>query len=89
MRGVPLRLIHARTADDPADVWPTDVEVMVGPAAPVLLESSARADLLVVGRHHQRHTVDTCLGAVPAELLRWSRVPVLVVDPAEPPGLRE
>lgn len=62
-----------------------EVEVVVGLGSPaeLLLDRSGDADLLVVGRHHSRLRWPAALGSVPRTVLRWSPVPVLVVDPDE------
>jgi nucleotide-binding universal stress UspA family protein len=48
----------------------------------VLRESSSRGDVLVVGRHRRTHVVGGPVGRTVREVLRWSEVPVVVVDPA-------
>jgi nucleotide-binding universal stress UspA family protein len=80
-------LLRRRVADlvtearrDAPDV---DVELALepGPAGEVLREHSGHADVVVVGRHHRRHVVGARLGRTVHEILRWSEVPVIVVDP--------
>ena len=51
------------------------------PAAQLLLEHAADAELVVVGRHHRKHLVGAALGGTARELLRHCATPVLVVDP--------
>ena len=60
---------------------PVDPAVEAGIAGEVLRDESLSSDLVVVGRHHRKHVVGAPLGRTVRELLRWSRVPVLVVDP--------
>jgi len=66
-----------------ADAGALRVALVVEPglAGEVLLEQSVGCDLVVVGRHHRKHAVGAPLGRTVRELLRWSTVPVLVVDP--------
>jgi nucleotide-binding universal stress UspA family protein len=68
-------------AGSTADSVPVDVVVESGPAGKVLLDQSATCDLVVLGRHHRRHIVGAPLGSTSRDMLRWSAVPVLVVDP--------
>ena len=74
-------LVHAAgsAAGTAVDVA-VEVVVEPGPAGAVLREQSSGCDLLVVGRHHRRHLVGAPLGPVSREVLRWSAVPVLVID---------
>ena len=63
-------------------------EVMVAEERPVqlLLEEADVATMLVVGRHHPRLPGSSHLGSVARTVLRWSPVPVMVVDPVLPDG---
>jgi len=63
-------------------------EVLVAEARPVqlLLDQADRATMLVVGRRHPRLPVAAHLGSVARTVLRWSPVPVMVVDPVLPDG---
>ena len=58
-----------------------ELAVEAGIAGDVLRDHSRSCDLVVVGRHHRKHSIGAPLGRTVRELLRWSRVPVLVVDP--------
>jgi nucleotide-binding universal stress UspA family protein len=60
---------------------PVELAVEAGVAGEVLRDHSLSCDLVVVGRHHRTQWVGAPLGRTVRELLRWSRVPVLVVDP--------
>lgn len=64
------------------------IEVVVAEVRPVqlLLEQADEASMLVVGRHHPRLPVAPHLGSVARTVLRWSPVPVVVVDPVLPDG---
>ena len=65
-----------------------DGRVTPGPAARVLLDASAGADLLVVGNHRAGPLTERLLGSVSQKVVRHAQVPVVVVhesisDPAE------
>ncbi len=60
---------------------PLDVVVERGHAGQVLRDHSETCDVLVLGRHHRRHLVGASLGSTSREVLRWSAVPVVFVDP--------
>lgn len=61
------------------------VEVVVTSAPPVdgLLAEAPGSTLLVVGRRHPRLPISAHLGPVARAVLRWSPVPVMVVDPVQ------
>lgn len=59
---------------------PVEVDVVLGRTVDVLLEESVGTSLLILGRHHPRIPVGGHLGPVVRGLLRWSTMPVLVVD---------
>ena len=58
-----------------------ELAVETGEPGEVLRAESGCCDLVVVGRHHRRHVVGARIGSTVRELLRWSEVPVVVVDP--------
>jgi nucleotide-binding universal stress UspA family protein len=63
---------------------PTELVVVPGRPVEALLEQARDTMLLVVGRRHPRLPIVSHLGPVARALLRWSQVPVLVVDPVTP-----
>ena len=65
LRGVPVRTIAA-VGSTPAET---------------LLEASSGCDVVVMGRHHRRHVIGAPLGRTTRHVIRYSPVPVVVVDP--------
>lgn len=61
-----------------------DALVAKGSPAELLLQQAESSTMLVVGRRHPRLPVASHLGPVAKSVLRWSPVPVLVVDPVAP-----
>lgn len=63
---------------------PVELSVSHGRPADALVDASTRSSLIVVGRHHTSHRLGRHLGSIVRAVLRESRCPVLVVDPADP-----
>lgn len=90
-RGESWRL-EAELAAEFADVLarrpdvPVEVLITQGSPAERLLEQADASTMLVVGRRHPRLPISSHLGPVARTVLRWSPVPVLVVDPVLPSG---
>jgi nucleotide-binding universal stress UspA family protein len=65
-------------------------EILIGvvavpaPPAQALLEQASGSTLLIVGRRHPRLPIVSHLGPITRAVLRWSPVPVMVVDPVTP-----
>ena len=80
---------HGEISQSFADVltsWPeVPVEIVVvrSSAVEALLHQAVDSTLLVVGRRHPRLPISAHLGPVARVVLRWSPVPVLVVDPVQ------
>ena len=62
-------------------VLEVDVQVRPGRPADVLLETSAGAQLLVVGRHDPLLPIGSHIGPVTRAVLREATCPVLLADP--------
>lgn len=69
-----------------ADAVPVHVRVPSGRPAQVLVEASAGADLLVVGRRRRSPVRRTLLGSVALRCISHAACPVVVVPPARPAG---
>lgn len=87
------RKFERELADAYADLLDSSPEVLTGivavPARPAdtLLEQAKASTLLVVGRRHPRLPIVSHLGPVTRAILRWSPIPVMVVDPVTPEGI--
>ncbi len=78
-----LERARGRTGLDPQ----AETHVVPGPAADALLEASADADMLVLGRRQRGRLGRRVLGSVSSTVVEHARVPVTVVrhgDPADP-----
>lgn len=83
---VDLRTQLGPLADKFTDV-PLDLDVRHGRAADELLRESTHSDLMIVGRHRTRRRHDgRHLGSIVRAVLRESRCPVMIVNPAAPCG---
>jgi len=65
---------------------PADVLVLQACPAEGLVEQASESTLLVVGRRHPRLPIRSHLGPVARAVLRWSPIPVMVVDPVASEG---
>ena len=74
-------LLVSETDHQADHVVRVDRVVTTGPPGDELLAASSEADLIVIGRHDDPHSVEPCVSATARELLSRSRVPVMVVDP--------
>ena len=72
------------SALDPASDVPVRARVAQGHAARVLLDASARADLLVVGTRGHGGFAEALLGSVSQHCVQHARCPVVVVRGPEP-----
>jgi nucleotide-binding universal stress UspA family protein len=59
----------------------TDVQVVHGRAAEALVEASADAELLVIGRHDPLVPIGSHVGPVARAVLREATCPVLLASP--------
>ena len=62
---------------------PVETEVAPGSSAALLVEASAGADLLVVGRRGHGEQLDVALGSVSAYVVAHAHCPVVVVHQAD------
>ncbi len=62
---------------------PVDVVVVQAPTVETLLDQAVTSTLLVVGRRHPSLPISAHLGPIARVVLRWSAVPVMVVDPVQ------
>ena len=67
---------------------PTEVEISVGDPVQVLIEASARAELLVVGSHATTSLIHSALGSVSTACAQLARCPVVVVPVGAEPRPR-
>jgi nucleotide-binding universal stress UspA family protein len=87
------RRLHAELSDSFAGIVsahpdvPVEIVVSQDEPAEALVMLASESDLLVVGRRHPRLPLVSHLGPVARTVLRWSPVPVLVVDPVAPEPL--
>ena len=63
---------------------PTEIVAVPGRPAEAMLAQAKGSTLLVVGRRHPRLPIVSHLGPVARAILRWSPIPVMVVDPVAP-----
>jgi nucleotide-binding universal stress UspA family protein len=88
------RRLRAELSEGLADILsahpdvPVEMVVSEGEPAEALLMLVTDSDLLVVGRRHPRLPLASHLGPVARTVLRWSPIPVLVVDPVTPDARR-
>jgi nucleotide-binding universal stress UspA family protein len=80
-----LQAMAAALRDQGADA---EALLVQGPTAETLLEEAARlgAELIIVGAHGRGMLHRALLGSVSEQVVRESRVPVLVVPAAKPAG---
>jgi len=87
---VSSRRVHSRLSRSCGELFAEHPEVRIeititrDPPADALLGLGAESDVVVVGRGHPRTSLPSHLGPVTRAVLRWSPVPVLVVDPVAP-----
>ena len=62
---------------------PVEIVVARAPTVEALLDQAVTSTLLVVGRRHPSSPISAHLGPIARVVLRWSSVPVMVVDPVQ------
>lgn len=68
-----------RQVDDAVDGLTVTSRAIIGPAAATLIEASAHADLLVVGRRGHGGFLTLLMGSVAQQVAAHSRCPVVIV----------